>query len=322
MKTSVIAPLEEENVRLKAEIALLHADATARHHGKNLDESVRRETVEDAGRGGEVGSVGDLSDCGACFGGGTVVDSLGQDTGETCPDCNGSGAALAKPPHTVPQPAEPSPSAGAGWFATGLPDLGRRFIALYDDGSGGFAAYRHDGGYFDQDGDDFTVLRSVGFWAYAPAGFQLHCELAGDDPFQIPSDVVSGTPVSVEPGRRSSEEEIARLIRTHLSLSYTPWDVARRPDIVGTDDAARAVLALFDAPASPAPAGVVVSEAMVEAGVRAAQQVVTTGVDDRAAEIAHDYAVARATIEAALAVDTPSQPDKDGDGSERREVGR
>ncbi|WBU27628.1 hypothetical protein OOZ54_13240 [Rhodopseudomonas palustris] len=73
-----------------------------------------------------------------------------------------------------------------------LPDIGRKFIALYNDGSGASLFYRHEDGYLDEDGNEFgDDLHSYDYWAYLPAGKSFWCEDRSDDPVKLP-DVSAG----------------------------------------------------------------------------------------------------------------------------------
>lgn len=76
---------------------------------------------------------------------------------------------------------------GGVWNDMGeLPEIGSKFIALYDDGSGAGLFFRHDDGFIDSEGDDFSELGSnFDRWAYLPSGFDLWCENA-PEPVQLP----------------------------------------------------------------------------------------------------------------------------------------
>jgi hypothetical protein len=97
------------------------------------------------------------------------------------------------------QPNGTEASRGVGaevWYANDkLPDVGRKFIALWDDGSGAALLYRHDDGFIDSDGDDSTVLStSLDRWAYLPDDFEFRCELVAE-PGEAPMSLtVAATP--------------------------------------------------------------------------------------------------------------------------------
>lgn len=68
-----------------------------------------------------------------------------------------------------------------------LPDVGRKFICLFDDGSGATMFWRHDHGYIDHDGDECYVLEhdSYSLWAYLPDGMEFWCEQRSEDPISL-----------------------------------------------------------------------------------------------------------------------------------------
>lgn len=66
-----------------------------------------------------------------------------------------------------------------------LPDVGRKFIALYDDGSGALMAWRHDGGFIDQEGEEFDVLKNFDRWSYLPNDLEFWCEVRAEDPMTL-----------------------------------------------------------------------------------------------------------------------------------------
>lgn len=79
-------------------------------------------------------------------------------------------------------PAEPS-----GWRPIDqAPDLGRKIVALYGDGSGASMFWRHDGGYIDADGDELDELPDhYALWTYLPDSFQFWCECRSDEPMTL-----------------------------------------------------------------------------------------------------------------------------------------
>lgn len=69
--------------------------------------------------------------------------------------------------------------------STEEPLVGYRIIAIHTDGSGAFLAFRHEHGFFDQEGDEFQKLE-CSRWAYLPAGERLWIEDNTEDPFDLP----------------------------------------------------------------------------------------------------------------------------------------
>lgn len=70
---------------------------------------------------------------------------------------------------------------------TDPPDIGRKIVALYGDGSGSRMFYRYDGGYIDPDGHDFGDIDGFVIWSYLPPDFRLWCEDQADDPLTLPT---------------------------------------------------------------------------------------------------------------------------------------
>lgn len=74
-----------------------------------------------------------------------------------------------------------------------LPDIGRKFVALYSDGSGAAMFWRHDAGFIDQDGNEWSendhweTAWKVNYdrWAYLPADLGFWCEVRADDPMSL-----------------------------------------------------------------------------------------------------------------------------------------
>lgn len=63
-----------------------------------------------------------------------------------------------------------------------LPDIGRKFICLFNDGSGAAMFWRHDGGYIDCEGDEYSSLsNSYDRWAYLPDELEFWCETRSED---------------------------------------------------------------------------------------------------------------------------------------------
>lgn len=69
------------------------------------------------------------------------------------------------------------------------PEPGHKFVALYDDGSGAWLGFMHDGGVIDSDGDDYKKMGSAEWWTYLPTGFRLFCEDHPVEDFQLPEHV-------------------------------------------------------------------------------------------------------------------------------------
>lgn len=87
-----------------------------------------------------------------------------------------------------PRPASPSdcaengPLHSGGWFRMDVePKIGRKFIALYTDGSGAAMFWRHDDGLIDHNGDDLSwPLSGYARWAYLPDDLEFWCETGED----------------------------------------------------------------------------------------------------------------------------------------------
>lgn len=103
----------------------------------------------------------------------------------------------------------------------GPPEVGSKFVALYDDGSGAGLYFRHDGGYISAEGEEADVLSGVEAWAYLPAGFEFWCEgisepvtlpkWSGHSALARPSEQAV-TEARVEAGLRAAEKEAANFI--------------------------------------------------------------------------------------------------------------
>jgi hypothetical protein len=67
------------------------------------------------------------------------------------------------------------------------PEVGRKFIALYNDGSGSNMFVRLDDTYIDTDGDEYYEFDdgSYIFWAYLPEKYEFWCENREEDPFSL-----------------------------------------------------------------------------------------------------------------------------------------
>lgn len=72
-----------------------------------------------------------------------------------------------------------------------MPDPGRKFIALYNDGSGAAIFFAFDGGVIDSDGDEYYGWSpddaSYDLWAYLPDTVQFWCEIRSEDPVTLAS---------------------------------------------------------------------------------------------------------------------------------------
>lgn len=70
-----------------------------------------------------------------------------------------------------------------------LPDVGRKFICLWNDGSGAVMYWRHDHGYIDQEGDEFNEIDwlKIDRWAYLPQDLEFWCETRAEDPMALSS---------------------------------------------------------------------------------------------------------------------------------------
>ena len=69
------------------------------------------------------------------------------------------------------------------------PEPGRKFVALYNDGSGARMLYAFDGGVIDCDGDELygfdLAKQSYGLWAYLPDNLEFWCETRAEDPMTL-----------------------------------------------------------------------------------------------------------------------------------------
>lgn len=69
------------------------------------------------------------------------------------------------------------------------PEPGRKFVALYNDGSGARVFYAFDGGVIDCDGDELygfdLAEQSYGLWAYLPDNLEFWCETRAEDPMTL-----------------------------------------------------------------------------------------------------------------------------------------
>ena len=69
------------------------------------------------------------------------------------------------------------------------PEIGRKFIALYNDGSGAEMFFAIEGGVIDSDGDElygwFSADHSYDRWAYLPDNLEFWCEVRAEDPMTL-----------------------------------------------------------------------------------------------------------------------------------------
>lgn len=104
---------------------------------------------------------------------------------------------LAPQPEPLTVPDTPANADGSWRTFDALPDVGRKFIALYDDGSGAAMFWRHDVGFIDQNGDDFeTIGKGYDRWAYLPDDLDFWCETVAEDPLtlRLPTAAKAGSP--------------------------------------------------------------------------------------------------------------------------------
>lgn len=70
------------------------------------------------------------------------------------------------------------------------PEPGRKFVALYNDGSGAAIFYAFDGGVIDSDGDEYYGWNpddaSYDLWAYLPDTVEFWCEVRAEDSVSLP----------------------------------------------------------------------------------------------------------------------------------------
>lgn len=80
---------------------------------------------------------------------------------------------------------EPLPT---GWFTMDVvPGVCRKFIALYNDGSGAAMFWRHDDGLIDHNGAVANwPLKGYDRWAYLPDDLEFWCETCPEDPMVLP----------------------------------------------------------------------------------------------------------------------------------------
>ena len=90
-------------------------------------------------------------------------------------------------PGATASPLYASPAEPSGWRPIDqAPDLGRKIVALFGDGSGASMFWRHDGGHIDAYGDEWGELHDhYALWTYLPDSFQFWCEYRSDEPMTL-----------------------------------------------------------------------------------------------------------------------------------------
>lgn len=106
---------------------------------------------------------------------------------EHAPDCQSHIVDVRGRPDECTCGALASPAEPSGWRPIDqAPDLGRKIVALYGDGSGASMFWRHDGGYISADGDEWGELPDhYALWTYLPDSFQFWCEYRSDEPMTL-----------------------------------------------------------------------------------------------------------------------------------------
>ena len=124
------------------------------------------------------------------------------------------------------------------------PEPGHKFVALYDDGSGAWLGFAHDGGIIDSDGDDYEKMKNAEWWAYLPTGFRLCCEDHPDEQWevQLPAHVCPPITPSEPAGREELREKVASRVRALVSGISGFTAAEREPFVQSETDR---LLALF-----------------------------------------------------------------------------
>lgn len=69
------------------------------------------------------------------------------------------------------------------------PESGRKFIAIYSDGSGAAMFFAFEDGVIDSDGDEYYGWNpddaQYDLWAYLPDTVQFWCEVRSEDPITL-----------------------------------------------------------------------------------------------------------------------------------------
>lgn len=66
------------------------------------------------------------------------------------------------------------------------PPIGRKFIALFSDGSGSGMFFRHDDGFIDCEGDESSTLgNEYDVWTDLPQDMEFCCETRSEDPMTL-----------------------------------------------------------------------------------------------------------------------------------------
>lgn len=114
------------------------------------------------------------------------------------------------------------------------PEPGTKFVALYEDGSGAWLGFAHDGGFIDSDGDDWEKMRNAEWWAYLPSGFRLCCEDHPDADWALtlPDHVCPPVENSPSPALGGTETEGRSEHKDHPALVGGLEPVAWRGQVV------------------------------------------------------------------------------------------
>ena len=151
-----------------------------------------------------------------------------------------SSAALS-----APQQAAPVGDAVAWRKAADVqPEPGRKFVAIYDDGSGAWLGFAHDGGFIDADGDDHTKMPSAEWWAYLPSGCRLVCEDYPEEAFDLPDHVcppLYAAPLADQSRLREALETVLKAL--DISRRATGCEPGDWPDFEEWEAKARQALA-------------------------------------------------------------------------------
>ena len=123
-----------------------------------------------------------------------------------------------------------SAEGGEGWRPLcDLPDVGRKFIALYNDGSGAAMYWRHHDGFISSDGDEYPAHMSwdsYDTWAYLPDR-EFWCEVRSEDSFSL----VLPPPIQASPSVGGGKEDQG-------SASQKPDPIEPRGSLPTNDGAA------------------------------------------------------------------------------------
>ncbi len=223
-RSDLVAELAAENERLQA---------------RNLEHEMRLEAEEAKSeywrsealsRTGAVKET-DVMACPQCEGEGTYADGLDDAAcTTTCTRCESNGWIVnlaSRPRATSPVDAYETANVSdkpegqqepVAWASVKdhLPEVGSKFVLLYDDGSGASLYFRHDSGYIDADGDECDALDENRMWAYLPAGFEFWCEGACE-PITLPKWEGPSIP---RPSEQAVTEEMVDAAMTAFQERY------------------------------------------------------------------------------------------------------